>query len=204
MRWERFFEDLEDQLASEWEAERVALDTEAERLRLSRVTLRERLCALAGPAAEADQSLELLDDTVLTGRIAAVGMDWVAMDAATRRSGVLVVPLSALRTIATSHTDLLRSARPAASDSRASLTQRMGLGFVLRDAARRRVPVTAQLLGGRGLAGTIDRAGADHLDLALHEHGAPRRATEVTGHRMVPFAAIASVRLESTAEPVFG
>ena len=47
MRWDRFFEDLEDQLDSEWEAERAALDTEAERLRLSRVALRERLVALA-------------------------------------------------------------------------------------------------------------------------------------------------------------
>ena len=43
MRWDRFFDDLEGQLASEWEAERAALDTEAERLRLSRVALRERL-----------------------------------------------------------------------------------------------------------------------------------------------------------------
>ena len=34
VRWDRFFEDLEDQLDSEWEAERAALDTEAERLRL--------------------------------------------------------------------------------------------------------------------------------------------------------------------------
>ena len=32
MRWDRFFEDLEDQLDSEWEAERAALDTESERL----------------------------------------------------------------------------------------------------------------------------------------------------------------------------
>ena len=40
MRWDRFFEDLEDQLDSEWEAERAALDTEAEK------TLYERLKAL--------------------------------------------------------------------------------------------------------------------------------------------------------------
>lgn len=47
MRWERFFEDLEHQLDSEFEAERAALDTEAERLRLSRLRLRERLALLA-------------------------------------------------------------------------------------------------------------------------------------------------------------
>jgi hypothetical protein len=51
VRWDRFFDDLEDQLASEWEAERAALDTEAERLRLSRVALTERLTLLVGGEA---------------------------------------------------------------------------------------------------------------------------------------------------------
>ncbi|HET8927649.1 MAG TPA: hypothetical protein VFN24_07440, partial [Microbacterium sp.] len=55
-----------------------------------------------------------------------------------------------------------------------------------------------RLLGGRTLSGTIDRAGADHLDLALHPAGTPRRASEVSGHRVVPFGAIACVRLESS------
>ena len=64
MRWDRFFDDLEDQLASEWEAERAVLDTEAERLRLSRVTLRERL---RGLPASAVSSFEFVDATVLTG-----------------------------------------------------------------------------------------------------------------------------------------
>nr|MDQ2699570.1 hypothetical protein [Actinomycetota bacterium] len=62
MRWDRFFEDLEDQLSSEWEAERAALDTEAERLRLSRVTLRDRLVALAG---DDDHTVDVGDDAVL-------------------------------------------------------------------------------------------------------------------------------------------
>ena len=49
------------------------------------------------------------------------------------------------------------------------------------------------------LAGTIDRAGADHLDIALHEPGTPRRASEVSGHRVVPFGAVAWIRLDSGA-----
>jgi hypothetical protein len=49
------------------------------------------------------------------------------------------------------------------------------------------------------LAGTIDRAAADHLDIALHEPGIPRRAGVVTGHRIVPFAAVAWIRLDPGA-----
>ena len=62
---------------------------------------------------------------------------------------------------------------------------------------RRRVAVAVHLTNGRMLAGTIDRAGADHLDIALHEPGTPRRADEVTGHRIVPFGAVAWIRLDA-------
>ncbi|HET8926840.1 MAG TPA: hypothetical protein VFN24_03325, partial [Microbacterium sp.] len=186
MRWDRFFEDLEDQLSSEWEAERAALDTEAERLRLSRVTLRERLVALAG---DGEHTLDVGEDAVLRGRIAVVGADWLALQAEASSSGGLIVPLAAIRLVGASHADLLRSARPPASAHAGMLSDRMTLGFVLRDAARRRVPVEVRLLGGRTLSGTIDRAGADHLDLALHPAGTPRRASEVSGHRVVPFGA---------------
>lgn len=196
MRWDRFFEDLEDQLSSEWEAERAALDTEAERLRLSRVTLRERLVALAGTG---DQTLDVGDDAVLRGRIAVVGADWVALQAEASSTGALIVPLAAIRLVGATHADLLRSARPPAPAVPAALSDRMTLGFVLRDAARRRVPVELRLVGGRTLSGTIDRAGADHLDLALHPAGTARRASEVSGHRMIPFAALACVRLDSAA-----
>jgi hypothetical protein len=198
VRWDRFFEDLEDQLSSEWEAERAALDTEAERLRLSRVTLRERLVALAG---DGEHTLHVGDDAVLRGRIAVVGADWVALHAEASGSGALIVPLAAIRLIGATHADLLRSARPPASASPGPLSDRMTLGFVLRDAARRRVPVEVRLLGDRTLSGTIDRAGADHLDLALHPAGTPRRSREVSGHRVVPFGAITCVRLESASRP---
>lgn len=199
MRWDRFFEDLEDQLDEEWEAERVALDTEAERLRVSRLTLRERLSALVAGTGDAVEAtvVELRDDTVVKGRIAAVGAEWAALEQAGARSGALVVPFGAIRGVGLAHADLLRSARQVALGPRRALAERMGLGFVLRDAGRRRASVTIRLDGGRTLAGTIDRAGADHLDIALHEPGTPRRGSEVTGFRVVPFAAIVWVRLEA-------
>ena len=196
MRWDRFFEDLEGQLASEWEAERAALDTEAERLRLSRVTLRERLASLTDRETDfTPPSFEVADGTVLVGEVTGVGADWVGLEGG--RSGALIVPFASIAAIGMPHADVLRSARPAAG--RSMLAERMTLGFVLRDLVRRRVAVTMTLTQGRMLTGTIDRAGADSLDIALHEPGTARRATAVTGHRIVPFHAVSWIRLDAGA-----
>ncbi|MCR2793792.1 hypothetical protein NQ156_12020 [Microbacterium sp. zg.Y625] len=195
MRWDRLFEDLEDQLASEWEAERAALDTEAERLRLSKLSLRERLRVLVG--TEPTVSVDLVDGTVATGTVSAVGADWFAVTADTRRGGALLLPFAGTAAIGIPQADLLRSARPVAAPAR--LADRMTLGFVLRDLSRRRIPVTVGVAGGRLLSGTIDRAGADHVDLALHDRDAPRRAAAVGGHRLVPTDALVWLRLDSAA-----
>jgi hypothetical protein len=196
VRWDRFFDDLEDQLASEWEAERAALDTEAERLRLSRVQLVERLTLLAGrDSTPVTASFDLSDGTTLRAHVTGVGSDWAALASAEGPPGAIVVPFASLVAIGMPHADLLRTARPA--PPRSALADRLTFGFVLRDLVRRRAGVAVHLVGGRVLTGTIDRAGADHLDLALHEPGAPRRADAVTGYRIVPFASIAWLRADA-------
>jgi hypothetical protein len=198
VRWDRFFDDLEDQLASEWEAERAALDTEAERLRLSQVALRDRLSSLAGDTRSARvPTFELSDGTLLTAAISGLGSDWIALQPAESRMGAVLAPISAVVSIDLPHAEVLRSAR--AEPARASVSDRMTMGFVLRDLVRRRVGVTIGLAAGRQLTGTIDRAGNDHLDLALHEPGAPRRSTNVVGFRVVPFGAVAWIRLDPSA-----
>lgn len=195
MRWDRFFDDLEDQLASEWEAERAALDTEAERLRLSRVTLVERLTLLASrDAAPAIASFDLADGTTVRATVTGVGADWAALAPAEGRPGAIVLPLAAILGIGMPHADLLRTARPA--PTRSSLAERLTFGFALRELVRRRAGVALHLVSGRVATGTIDRAGADHLDLALHDPGEPRRAGGVSGHRIVPFAAIAWLHVD--------
>ncbi|WP_315552530.1 hypothetical protein [Microbacterium aurum] len=206
MRWDRFFEDLEDQLDSEWEAERAALDTESERLRLSRVRLRERLVAIAAAGSARPVSCELADGSVLDGRVSRVGADWFGLTGAAHGDGerrlavrpLWIVPLAAVQALTLPVEDMLGSVRDAAAGD--TLGQRMGLGFVLRDVVRRRVGVTVRLTTGRVLHGTIDRAGADHLDLALHDAGQPRRSGAVTGFRVVPFEAIAAVALDAPLE----
>jgi len=196
VRWDRFFDDLEDQLASEWEAERAALDTEAERLRLSRVQLSERLSLLGArdAAAPAVASFDLADGATLRASVTGVGADWVALALAEGPGGAVVVPFSAISAIGMPHADLLRTARPA--PPRSPLADRLTFGFVLRDLVRRRAGVAVHLGSGRVLTGTIDRAGADHLDIALHEPGAPRRTDAVAGYRLVPFSAVAWIRAD--------
>jgi len=193
VRWDRFFEDLEGQLDSEWEAERAALDSEAERLRISRLSMRERLQALAADTGTA-LTVDLADGAVLTGTITAVGADWAGLQASDGRT--IVLSLDAVAGIGMPEAELLRSARTDGPGPR-RLAERMTLGFVLRNLARRRAPVTLHLRVGRTLVGTIDRALADHLDVALHDAEAPRRSGAIRGVRMVPLSALAWVRIES-------
>lgn len=110
------------------------------------------------------------------------------------------MPFTAVATMALGTKDLLDSVRSAHPG--AALAQRMSLGFVVRDLVRRRIPVTVRLVTGRVLSGTIDRAGADHLDLALHEVGAVRRADQLRGFRIVPFPAVAAMRMDAVADLV--
>jgi hypothetical protein len=65
---------------------------------------------------------------------------------------------------------------------------------VLRDLARRRVPVTLQLASG-ALEGTIDRVGRDFLDLAVHDLDRARRSAAVRAIDVVALSALVAVRL---------
>ena len=65
---------------------------------------------------------------------------------------------------------------------------------MLRDLCRRRTSVELDLLD-ESLAGTIDRVGRDHLDLAVHEPGSARRESAVSQYRLVPFAQLSLVRV---------
>ncbi|WP_203589757.1 hypothetical protein [Streptomyces sp. SID13031] len=48
--------------------------------------------------------------------------------------------------------------------------------------------------GGNPITGTIDRVGADFLEIAEHPLDAPRRRTEVYNSRLVPTQALDAVR----------
>jgi hypothetical protein len=72
--------------------------------------------------------------------------------------------------------------------------RRFGLGYALRALSRDRATVVVSLVGdGPRLLGTIDGVGADHLDLAEHLEGLPRRRENVRAVATVPFAALVAV-----------
>jgi hypothetical protein len=71
----------------------------------------------------------------------------------------------------------------------------------LRGLARDRAPVQVVLDDGTALHGTIDRVGADYLELAEHPGDLHRRADAVRGVRTVVIDAVVLVR---TAQPGLG
>ncbi|MFD5215802.1 hypothetical protein [Microbacterium sp. NPDC058345] len=192
MEWEHLFDDLEGQLAAEWEAQRAALDAESERLRIAKLSLRDRLRSVvdgAGPVV-----LELLSGDRWKATPQVLGADWLGV-CAEGDPRLRIVPLDAVQAVGVDHGMLLSSLDDHASAP--ALRERMTFGFVLRDLARRRIPVQLGLRSGEAMHGTVDRAGADHLDLAVHDAGEARRARDVRAFRMIPFAAVLWVRLAS-------
>ncbi|MFB4353696.1 hypothetical protein RAC69_11150 [Microbacterium sp. LS_15] len=203
MHWDRLFEDLEGQLASEWESERAALDAESERLRISRLDLRDRLRMLC--RAGATTVVDVASGARVRVRLRALGADWVAAatveaDGALRAPSTRIMPLSAIRSLGVDHGLLLASLDTADADATA-LRERMSLGFVLRDLARRRMAVRIFRSDGSELQGTIDRAGADHLDLALHDAGTARTIAAVRDFRVLPFSTLDSVQIAGDHMP---
>lgn len=170
--WEGLFADLEAQFEAQ---ERLEHDAEvADRTRRERalVDLHSRLVGHVGDRA----GVRLVTGSHLTGELEDVGDGWVLL-------GGAVVPVDAV----VAWTDL--SHRP----HDATRARRFGLGHVLRGLARDRVLVRVVDRSGRTSTGTIDRVGADHLDLAEHAPDEPRRTALVRSVRTIPFAALVSV-----------
>lgn len=198
MRWNNLFDDLEGQLEHELGAEEVDLRGEEERLRLGRLSVRDRLQSLHETAGAADYALRLamLDGSVIRLRPLGFGKDWMSaelLDEAARRSQV-IVPLEAVGGILLDRGQVAGSLVARPGDGARGLSARLGLAFVLRDLCRRRSPVDLVLAAGT-LHGTIDRVGRDHCDVAVHEPGTARRESEVVQYRIVPFAQLLLVRV---------
>ena len=196
MRWEHLFDDLESQLERELTAEELDLEVEEERLRLGRLSLRDRLVALHDDEHGAHYRVVV---TLASGeRIGvhpvAFGRDWFSADI-DGSSAQCIVPLGAVAAVALEPGLVPRSLRAAAvPDGHPSLSARLGLTFVLRDLCRRRRPIDLVLAAGE-VHGTLDRVGRDHVDIAVHERGVPRRSSDVREVRIVQLAGLLLVRL---------
>lgn len=185
MSWDPFLEDLEHQFVSERELERGALAGETERARVAALALRDRLAGLGSA-----DLVTIRDASGETHRLVvrAVGAHWVAGEAEGSRGATLV------RIDAIDELRIPAVARPAslAGADPDPLRDRMPAGFALRALARRRAVVTIGTTRGARHAGTIARAGADHLDIALHDTGSS--VSEAREEATVAFRAIAWIR----------
>jgi hypothetical protein len=189
MRWDNLFDDLESQLEQELRAEDIDLLAEEERLRLGRLSLRDRLRAMSA----GDESIRMIlsDGSRVAIELGAFGRDWVAgeFSGERRRPGSCVIPISAISGCLPTHAQTAASVGGDADTGVGSLASRLGMSFVLRDLCRRRAAVdvrtTRELLHG-----TIDRVGRDHFDLAEHEPGVARRDRSVRAIRLVPLGEI--------------
>lgn len=199
MRWDNLFDDLESQLEHELTAEEVDLHAEEERLRLARLGLRDRLLSLhAVSTPQQLVKLVLVDGSRISVAPASFGRDWLAAelsDGSARRTEC-IVPLDAVAGVMLVRGDI-RSSLGSSTHSAASrsLSDRLGLAFVLRDLCRRRHPVELRLAGGSSVHGTLDRVGRDHFDIAVHEAGAARRESEVFEYRLIRLDQLLLVRL---------
>jgi hypothetical protein len=187
MRWDELFADLEGQLEHGLGAEEREAQVEEERLRVGRATLRDRIAAIGGETIR----VRLVDGSQLEILPRTVGRDWVSGDLVGTAAQV-VLPLQAVAALLPTAAQVERSLEPVALGT---VTDRIGLAFVLRDLARRRR--TLQLTTpGAVLSGTVDRVGKDHLDLAVHPADGWRRSSEVTRIEVLALTQLLLVRVD--------
>jgi hypothetical protein len=198
VRWDNLFDDLEGQLEHELNAEEIDLRAEEERLRLGRLSIRDRLLSLARSGGRQDPrmlSVVLTAGQGITVRPSAFGKDWLAGDLIDHSgtSAQCVVPFVAIAAVVLTEDDVADSLNSPVQ-TLAQVVDRIGLAFVLRDLCRRRKSVDVQTATGR-LSGTIDRVGRDHFDVAMHPPGTQRRRGQVEQYRLVPLAQLQLIRL---------
>ena len=182
MRWEDLFRDLEAQLDAEESAELDAEVADRTRREAALLGVVDRARAAVGHPVQ----LRVSGAGALEGTLTEVARTWLLLLEPTGREALVpwaaVVSMSGL---------LTWSGVPGAGGQVAA---RAGFGSVLRRVARDRLPVQITLVDGAVLGGTVDRVGADFLELTQHASAEFRRRGEVSGVRTIPFHALTVLR----------
>jgi hypothetical protein len=182
MRWEQLFTDLEAQFAEQEAAEERLEEPSRVRAEQGRVRLVDRLRGALGTPV----SLRCPGAGELAGRLVDVGVDWVLLADAGERE--VLVAVRAVAAVA----GLTAATAPAGEEG--AVDRHLDMRRALRGLARDRAAVQCLLGDGGVLTGTIDRVGADFLELAEHPLDQPRRRGAVTGVRAVALPAVVAVR----------
>ncbi len=185
MRWQQLFADLGAQFEQEEAAAEWAESGSRARAEVGGIALTDRLRGAAG----APVSLNVRGADRVSGVLVDAGADWLLI--ADELGREVLVALAAVRAVS----GLGR--RTAAPEESGHVRVRLDLRRALRALARDRAVVQVVLDDGTVLAGTVDRVGADYVELAEHAVDSPRRAEAVQGVRAVVITAVAVVRTGS-------
>lgn len=167
MRWERLFADLEGQFEEAERLEREAEIADRTQREQALVRLADRLRSAVGGTVEA----YVPGAGTIVGEVSAVGADWLAIVSAGQ--GETLVPFAALHAV----TGL--PARGVAPET--AISARLGLGYAIRTMMRERFQLTAVLIDGRRISGTVSCVGADYFDMvADKDDAADGRATRTS------------------------
>lgn len=189
MRWELLFGDLEAQLAAAESAELAGEVSERTRHAHGEVTLGQRLRQAAGRPL----TVGLAGAGPLAGVLTGVGPDWLLLSGgAAAGSGGLEPPESLVPLTSVGWVQGLGRGADVTEPGR--VWSRLGLRSALRGISRDRATVTVLTRGADPVSGTLDRVGADHMDLAVHALDEVRRAGTVRGVRTVGLPALLAVR----------
>lgn len=175
----RFDQLLAGIIAEAEAADSAALDAdiaEVERAARAEAHLLDRL------RAQREVVLELTGGAMVSGLVAMIGRDVVVLAA---DDGDWAVSLWGIAAIVNPG---------AGSRLGASASDRLGLASVARAWSRQRSIVRIMRIGAAPLDGTLDSVGADHVELAEHDPGEPRRPDAVRRQVLIPLGAISAMR----------
>ena len=189
MRWQQLFADLGGQFAEAEAAADRAESASRTRAEVGAVRLAERLAGAVGHPVV----LRCRGAGPVAGTLVEVGVDWLLVEEDAGREALVataaVLSVSGL------------GRQTAVPEPPGAVRGRFDLRRAARALARDRSTVHLVLDDGAVLSGTIDRVGADFLELAAHAPEEPRRAAAVRG---VHAAALDGVAVIRTAPPGLG
>src|SRR5215210_4741212 len=168
MRWQQLFADLSAQFEEEEAAAERGESASRERAGTGALRLADRL----GGAVGQPVVLGCRGAGRVSGVLTDVGVDWLLLE--DERGIESLVASAAVTTVG----GLGRRTAPPADGP---VRVRLDLRRALKQLARDRSVVQLVMDDGEVLTGTIDRVGADYLELAEHPADEPRRAEAVRG-----------------------
>lgn len=188
MRWEQLFSDLEARYDELADAEVMAELADRQRVAAGGIGMVQRIAGAVGRPVR----LRTAAGIAVSGTLAHVGPDWLLVHEGPGRE-VMV----ALRS-----TTIVEGLAATTGTPMRGVELRLDLRQALRGLARDRAPISMVVVGGVGeptslhteITGTIDRLGADFLEMALHAPWEPRRSASVRSIVLVPLPAVVLVR----------